>query len=125
MKHQLDRHVQILKRLPNGAARAELTRARANDLVINAEFRHPRAFNPLREEVPHVAAGDLRRHAFEIIDRRSLVAILIEELAQQFVKFLFAQRLAQHAKHHRPLVVNDRLIRCRLIVQRRRRSHDR
>ena len=110
MQGQIDRHVQVVKALPDRAARAELAGPRADDLIIDAEFGNTRAFDPLRKKVAHVLAGNLRREPFEIVNRSALVAILLEELAQQLTELLLAHGLAQHTKDHRAFIKNNRLV---------------
>ena len=94
-------------------------------MVINAELWHAGPLDPLGKEVAHIAAGDLRRDALEIINPGVFVPKLIEKLAQHLIELFPAERLAQHAKDHRALVKDDRLIGGRLIVQRCGRAHDR
>ena len=118
MQGDVDRHLEIVKVLSQRAARPKLSGARADDLIINAEFRHAGAFDPLREEISQVAAGNLIGQPFEVVNGRVLVAILLQVLPHQLGELLLAQSLAQHAKHHRTFVIDDRLIRGRLIVER-------
>ena len=61
MQRYINRHLQVVKVLPHRAARAKLARARANDLIVNAEFRDAGAFDPMRKEVTHVLPGHLVR----------------------------------------------------------------
>ena len=63
------------------AASAKLAGARANDLIIDGKLRHAGAFQPLRKEVAHVLAANLRRQLFKIVNRSVLAAILFEKCA--------------------------------------------
>ena len=125
MQSQLNRQLQVFDVLAHRPTRAELAGARADYLIVDAEFRHAGAFHPLREEVAHVLARDLRCQSFEIIDRSALVPILLEESSQQLIELLLTERFTEHAKDHRAFVKHNRLIGRRLIVQSRRSARDR
>src|SRR6266540_1102303 len=106
-QRQLNRHVEVVKVLAHGSARAKLSGARANYLIVNTELRNARAFDPLREEVAHVPTDNLRGQPLEIVDRSILVSILFEELSQQLSELILAQGFAQHAKDHRAFVEHN------------------
>ena len=82
MQGQFNRHLQVFDVLAHRATRAELAGARADYLIVDAEFRHARAFHPLREKVAHVLAHNLRCKSLEVIDRSTFVSILLEEFSQ-------------------------------------------
>ena len=82
MQGQFNRHLQVFDVLAHRATRAELAGARADYLIVDAEFGYARAFHPLREEVTHILARNLRCQSFEVIDRSTLVSILLEEFSQ-------------------------------------------
>jgi hypothetical protein len=109
-QHQVDRHTQRFEVLFDGATRAKLACARADDLVVDRKLRHARALNPLREEVTQVVVGNFIGQFFELVDRGVLAAVSIEERAQQAVEIFAPDRLAQHTKDHRTFVKDDRLI---------------